>query len=202
MNRKVAFSLVEMAVVLMVIGIIVGISIKTLAIIDTAKNKKDLTTVTRLEAGLKSYLSTTGAIPPDNITVPAILETAPLISMHYISADDLLSATHKNHKWVYRHCGFANNSGEFTPDNTTQTPYEKSGDMICLALRDSADSDVNNVDMYTSFACAIETQFDDRNILRGKGRSAVASDSTALVEEDYIDCPAVLGSVQYMYRVF
>jgi prepilin-type N-terminal cleavage/methylation domain-containing protein len=179
------FSVVEIAIVLVIMGILSIIVIQSLSILSTAKVKKELAAISKLEAGLLNYVSAMSALPEyDGNKVKTDL----MIRQHYINASDLDSAVHKNQKWEYHACGLS--STWYVADKSEV--YFSQGDMLCLRI----DSGFMNKEL----TCMIEDQNDDRDLFRGKGRTTNAADT--IDNSSWQDCQQARGTVSYMYRIY
>lgn len=91
-NQK-GFTLVEIAIVLVIIGLLLGGVLKGQELIDSAKIKSDTDTLTSLQAASHAYRDRIGAYPGTPYTASvAAGDTPPVGSKGAINADDSLTA--------------------------------------------------------------------------------------------------------------
>ena len=179
------FTIVEMAVVIVVIGIILMLSVQVADIYATAKIRNEMGKIVKLEAAFHNYYTANGGTLP-NFRTTTVADEETLIIDGYIALEDIKSFY--GGKWLYHKCGLS--STEFI-DNTTTESYMTMGGMLCLRKDDSK--------VKKGVACLTEITLDDKNLFRGKGRSSNTSDTITNAEFD--DCRAVSGEIDYMYRI-
>ena len=90
------FTIVELAIVLVVIGIIIGMAVKGKSLVDAARVKADLARIYKIEAATAVYYTKTGGdLPVFNPTVP---ERREILDMGLITERDVnLEILYMNH---------------------------------------------------------------------------------------------------------
>jgi prepilin-type N-terminal cleavage/methylation domain-containing protein len=159
---KKGFSLVEIMVVMVVIGIIVALGIKGSALVNTSRIRAEIAKLRNFETGFAGYFLKNNTLPPkddDNLTTIGDIKcyiTQRLLDRQVIAAEDVPSAfSHNSESW-----NFCTNIA----DNTTN------GNVF-----GAAGFPVENVGVYSTglnyeLICNIEGILDDGSEFGGSGR--------------------------------
>jgi prepilin-type N-terminal cleavage/methylation domain-containing protein len=186
--RKKGFTFVELAIVLVIIGIIMGMLIKGRALIETARLKSEIRKIERVQTGVAGWFSkTTGGVEA--------MDAFPLVgsdttTLDYKALSDLSAAdmTHPYGKWTLRRGKLTANA-----DNAT---YTDAGINVIL----HADN------VTPRFACNIEFMLDDRSFTAGNGRSEVVAILTTVGDPEFKPCDdwaeAIPLARLFDYRIF
>jgi prepilin-type N-terminal cleavage/methylation domain-containing protein len=105
---KKGFSLVEIMVVMVAIGIIVALGIKGSALVNTSRIRAEIAKLRNFETGFASYFLKNNTLPPkdaDNITDQGgfdCFKTDMLLSRQVVAAEDVPAAfTQNNDPWLF-----------------------------------------------------------------------------------------------------
>jgi prepilin-type N-terminal cleavage/methylation domain-containing protein len=156
--RKKGFTFVELAIVLVIIGIIMGMLIKGRSLIETARLKSEIRKIERIQASVAGWFSKTSGGMEAMDAFPLVSESD-LTQLAFSALPDLskLETTHPYGLWtMYR--------GKLSADNKT-AKIDAAG--INVILRAGATT--------PRFACNIEFMLDDRDFLNGNGRSEITA---------------------------
>ena len=94
-TMKRGFTIVELAIVLVVIGIILGMAVKGKTLVDAARVKADLAKIYKIEAATAIYYTKTGELPVYN---PSFPDRTEIVDMGLITEKDVnLEILHMNH---------------------------------------------------------------------------------------------------------
>jgi prepilin-type N-terminal cleavage/methylation domain-containing protein len=154
--RKKGFTFVELAIVLVIIGIIMGMLIKGRALIETARLKNEIRKIERIQTGVAGWFAkTTGGI--EAVNAFPLLNNADPTTLDFNEVPDLSAAEMANpyDNWELRR-------GKFAAGAVTADPNEAG---INIYIRTETTT--------PRFACNIEFMLDDRNFASGNGRSQV-----------------------------
>ncbi|WP_051258665.1 MULTISPECIES: type II secretion system protein [Chitinibacter] len=195
-SRQTGFTLVELAIVLVIIGLILGMAFKGKDLIDGAKVKNMQAQYNKIVAGFNIYYEKYGAYPGDGCaTAPAAgATTCPatgrnglingatesaaamtlLMNTNILTSADVRSVFGQD--WVISDAA------------TTQTGYASNTNYLTLTSTATAAADVR-------FVCALDRLMDDgvnsSGIVRSAGQNYTATD----------DCWALSGQVSIGIRV-
>lgn len=176
MRAKKGFTLVELAIVLVVIGLILGMAIKGKDLIDSAKYKTDLTKIDKISSAVSVYYSKFSRLPGDANGVGYIVAANSKEAFDNITAQGILAA-----KDFQSEIGASDNStngafyhftqcGKSTTDNDF---VSGSGTGTCIYLSKTAIDDeatystANNDAGNLRHLCSIEAGLDDKDPTNG-----------------------------------
>jgi hypothetical protein len=190
-ERKVAFSIVEMAIVMVVIGLILAMAVKGQNLYQTAEMRKEVGKIRKFETAFAAYYAKTNSPFPvaltsslgggyawDMQTLDAFLADG------YINADDTVFkfAGNQPPSFVFElsaieNDGYSNEIKDVI--NVSSVGFSFKG-----TLR--------------SYLCSVELMYDDKNVKGGNGRAVVPIYDS--LSADYSDCFSLQGYYQeYLY---
>jgi prepilin-type N-terminal cleavage/methylation domain-containing protein len=189
MSKK-GFTFVELAIVLVIIGIIMGMLIKGRALIETARLKSEVRKIERIQTSVAGWFSkTTGGI--EAVDSFPLVDPADPTTLDFRQLSDLSATEMANpyDNWTLLR-------GRFTAGAVAAAPTEAG---INIFIRTET--------ITPRFACDIEFMLDDRNFAAGNGRSQVVATpylTTALVPEfkPCEDWPELKENSIFDYRIF
>ncbi|WP_410498571.1 type II secretion system protein [Chitinibacter sp. S2-10] len=202
------FTLVELAVVLVIIGLILGAAFKGRDLIDGAKVKNMIAQINKMQAGFNIYFEKYGAYPGDGCTTLVTTQTscngtkngmlgaiennnAPimLINTQILTVADMQSVF--GSPWVISD-GTA--QGNFLAGNNYMTP----GSVASNGTTTPADVDVR-------FVCALDRAIDDgipsNGLVRSSATNAATTAGAAAYTGDGGDCWSLAGLANVGVRV-
>lgn len=217
---KKGFTLVELAIVLVVIGLLMGMAFKGKSLVDAARIKADVNKVQKLSTAINVYYSKYDTLPgrssvpnpaggtafADNSSA-AIYQT--LINEGLVKDSDFKASSGATY-WVFTGCGHTNNS--WALDNISETSnlciYRSTSLPTTYNTRTNAISG-QNISGVT--ICQLETLLDDKNLTTGDGRQVTGQAVTGVDTTDW-NCAKTSGpgtfnditngSRQYLMRIF
>lgn len=203
---KKGFTLVELAIVIVVIGILLSLAVKGKGIVDTAKVKNDVNKVLKIKTALASFYSKYHTVPGVSggaIALRNDIMYTDLIKEGLVKADDF-KRSGANTYYHFIGCdssadGWKYGEMSLNASGGSALPY------ICLMennitpLADtSSGSSSANVDVSLKDICYYETMIDDRDVLTGEGRLA----GTGTVDLGKFDCKQQKSeSAKYIIRI-
>jgi prepilin-type N-terminal cleavage/methylation domain-containing protein len=161
---KKGFSLVEIMIVMVIIGIIVALGIKGGALVNASRIRAEIAKLRNFETGFASYFLKHNAMPPytgnDNDSIFISYDTASLVARGVIASEDTPAAFSQNQlPWEFcKNIATEDNGTYFAPAGFA---VDNAGAGSC----DPATYTLNN-----ELICNIETILDDGNIYKGAGR--------------------------------
>jgi prepilin-type N-terminal cleavage/methylation domain-containing protein len=215
--RKTGFSLVELSIVILVIGVVMLMITKGRHLVETVRMKKDMSTIMRLQNALYEYYAMYGTEldsalytdPEDaGTTVSKINLESTFVAEGLLRPADYYSPTSKAY-WGLYHCTLpSGNAGSWDYGMPQADAYHASpnGDIICAGMY-APDK------MSARLVCNIERTMDEvlddalMPTWRGLGRVAQFEDRSppeyTLTPEDYEDCRNVPkdARLNYFYRI-
>jgi prepilin-type N-terminal cleavage/methylation domain-containing protein len=186
---KKGFSLVEVMVVMVVIGIVVALGIKGSALVNTSRIRAEIAKLRNFETGFASYFLKNNSLPPkdgDNTTPEdnfTCYNVAPLLTRQVVVSEDLPSAFSQGSKdWLF--------ATDIAVDNGTHA-FAPMG------------FDVENVGAYAvglnyELICNIEGILDDGNALGGVGRAL----TTPIAPLSLVNCDEPSNKNQYIGYIY
>lgn len=171
---KKAFSIVEMAIVLVVIGLIAGLAYGGKNMIDAAKIKNDVSKVIKIKSAIENYTAKYNNIPGyrnDTDTVNANDIYSDLIRDGSLSYDDFVV---KSSGRFYNFIGCQ--ASDMNSGHTTVYLKAKTGSHLCLGQYDKHPADgplpqYPTMEWSKSSICFYENGADDKNLYGGLGRA-------------------------------
>ncbi|MDR2105425.1 MAG: prepilin-type N-terminal cleavage/methylation domain-containing protein [Deferribacteraceae bacterium] len=193
---KKGFSLIEIIVVMVVIGIIVALGIKGGALVNTSRMRTEIAKLRNFEIGFSSYYLKHNALPPkagDNVTEYdgfTCYVTNKLLEKNVVLSEDVPSTFTKGSE-PWRFCT------NIAVDNATK--------VFVPAAVSLGDVDIDNVGAYAEglndeLICNIEGILDDNNLKNGAGRVLAAVSNVYM---NNCDQPSNKGAYDgYLYIAF
>jgi prepilin-type N-terminal cleavage/methylation domain-containing protein len=201
--NKFAFSLVELTVVLLIIGLILAIALKGQIIIESARLRSEIRKIEKLQNSFANYVNRQNKLPP---VVPGstAYDIEALIKDGYIPKQDTLAGIKADnaadgYSWKYFACLNEKGTGD---DNYSWKQASVSSNLllanVCVAMADNT-TEIGSMDGLLN--CTIEASLDDKNYRGGNGR--IKSDSTQPDDIDFDNCNLASGKVvQYLYKIW
>lgn len=198
---KSGFTLVEIAIVLVVIGILMGIVYKGSDLMDSSRRKDDLNKVMKIKSAMVMYHTKFNTVAGDRggTTITNDNIYSDLLREGLLSPKDFeLSRTNKYYHFVGCDGGGLHGWG-------VNTMEKGRNGFICLFINEAptasnTDSKSTlNKDLSYKDICFFESAIDDKNVSQGEGRSK--TDIGAALGN--YSCNGDLeGTNEYLYRVF
>jgi prepilin-type N-terminal cleavage/methylation domain-containing protein len=211
MSRK-GFTLVEIAIVLLVIGLILGLAVKGRTLIDSARIRSEIRKLERFQTAFAAYVSRTGSMPiSDTITSDLFIDKAELVKHGYLNNSELntdYKDIYPDIRWNFAGC----TSLLITPaDPSTGKPaklkwgnaqnYAPGLSNICVTT--VADNFTGtllpNVHFSKILSCYIENMVDDRSYFGGSGRAFNYGDEPI---DGFDNCSELDNSSPYGYKIY
>lgn len=194
---KKAFTLVELAIVLVVIGLLLTLSIKGKSLVATAKMKAEVAKVTQIEKAFRNFTERFNFFPGysngSTVTSQGLILNH-LIGEGYITEKDF---EFDNGKAFWRFIPCVSNTERWDLSGADLALLKNGG--MCIRLEDN----VGNIYKAPGpFICQVEVTLDDSNVKRGKGRQYQPSPSNMLGNP--IKCKDVKDDdrISYAYRIY
>lgn len=212
-NIKKGFTLVELAIVLVVIGILLGLVLKGKSIIDAANSRAETTKLSRIKTAVQSYFTKYDRLPG----ITSLSEGAKFSSKNVYDAlidDELLSPKDfvglDDTYWAFIGCRTVDGTGN-NNKRWVNSPIQNQAN-LCVYLTGTPPETITNTDATMkdnkfdgSFICQIESSLDDMNSYNGMGRllndEAV---TTGVGKKEYTCNDADVKNqsyVKYLYKV-
>ncbi|MDR2401566.1 MAG: type II secretion system GspH family protein [Deferribacteraceae bacterium] len=182
-ERK-GFTFVELAIVLVIIGIIMGLGVKGRTLIRSAKMRAEIRKIDKLQTALMSYINMYKGVLPnydDTSTAPYSIDYNLFLEQDLIKMSDIFASLNATGSilntsdtypiWGYAMCGvdiYDNYSyyAEKCDDNGLMICPN-----ICIAgMKLNADKSVNYSPVLMEVKCSIEAMADDKDYANGAGR--------------------------------
>jgi prepilin-type N-terminal cleavage/methylation domain-containing protein len=211
MSRK-GFTLVEIAIVLLVIGLILGLAVKGRTLIDSARIRSEIRKLERFQTAFAAYVSRTGSMPiSDTITTVLFIDKAELVKHGYLNNSELntdYKDIYPDIRWNFAGC----TSLLVTPASTGKQAelqwndaqnYAPGLSNICVTtIEDNFMGNfIANIHFSNILSCYIENMIDDRNYLGGSGRVFAQATSSVPVTS-FDNCSELEGSDEYGYKIY
>jgi prepilin-type N-terminal cleavage/methylation domain-containing protein len=162
---KKGFTLVELSIVMVVIGLIIGMALKGKSLLDSATIRNEVNKLSLMQSAVATLLTTSSSdgslseLPNDNDTSYHSIENSFLINKGLLSAKDI---TYNNDNHSMSFCKYpSSNDGYYEIDTG------KSDNMLCAFTPST---------WPLKFHCVAEVTLDDQNTDKGKGRSNTATE--------------------------
>lgn len=199
--HKRGFTIVELAVVLVIIGIILGMAIKGKQLVEAAKIRAEVSKIHKFEAAVYTYYVLKNELPPYGTY--QIIDNESFIELGLLTAKDLQSefAVDDDTAWMFHTCRL-NADSYFTRPNQT-TALTEVFNNVCVSMGKWWQPNNAMSYSYTNprHACYIENLIDDNDLLGGEGRHMYVKQNTVI---DFNDCSIVseTAPLYYGYKVF
>lgn len=203
-SLKSGFTIVELAIVLVVIGIILAMAVKGKQLVETARIKADLAQIYKFETAFSIYYAKTGVLPTDlnkprNGNASGDLDTQVLIDMEILSRNDMYSSV-AGKSWGFIVCGIMTN-GTYKGMTKAEAIAQRQLLGVCAVTGDpTVYGNVPSISFPAKLICYVEDVLDDRGQLTGYGRNLFYN--PGFVMKNYNDCDGETGTLVYAYKVF
>lgn len=210
---KKGVTLIELAIVLVVIGSLLGLAFKGKELVESARLKADMNKIHKIATAISVYLSSNNKLPGEktdgNYSEKQLFQD--LIDEGSLTDKDLQMATLDQYFHLLPCKYFESPSGDkafWAPIKTggTKQIFPKTAN-ICITAStvpayDNMNFDWTNKAQATqAFVCYVENQLDDKNLYSGDGRS-YKDEGTKVEVSDCKKATGNKGLVSYYYRVF
>jgi prepilin-type N-terminal cleavage/methylation domain-containing protein len=197
---KKGFTLVELAIVLVIIGLITGLAAKGRSLAAAAEMREEVNKLRKYEHAFATHFAKSGNfnhINYDNTDAQQFSDNVTRIFLkqgYLVPKDLIMKYTNKSTPSTY-----------FVVDLVSKEPNP--GYSITTSVTDGVYSNVGvlldsgSYMALTYFVCNVEVMLDDRNILTGLGRIAYSGNGSAVEnfeDEQYADC-SEFGSNTMLY---
>ncbi len=184
MCRK-GFTLLELTIVLVVIGLIMGMAIKGKTLVDSAKVRAEVVKMGKFETAVYTYFSKTGSSLPPLDTSTGRYDASSLITIGALGQRDYYSEM-ANDNWTLVACGM----------QPAGFSVAATGSEVCARI-----GLADHIKVPARLACSIEKMLDDDDLSTGTGR--VQAGAANFTQDVYNDCNLASGGpYDYMYMVF
>ena len=205
--RKKGFTIVELAVVLVIIGLLLMAATKALAILDAARLKRDVARVHKIQSALLQYFYDNSTLPDRKWTAYSGGYPTAFHPTELNMGDGTLEPRANENHMFFREISEEDSKSEVSnsvwemilcnPRNVSTSPYKEEyfaevpeGEFVCLRM---ANSRTNG-----ELACIIDKE-DDASLKTGNARSDGSFDFTA---SDYEDCSRLSSTYfNFIYRI-
>ncbi|MDR2401780.1 MAG: prepilin-type N-terminal cleavage/methylation domain-containing protein [Deferribacteraceae bacterium] len=203
MKKAFGFTLVELSVVLVIVGIIMGMAIKGRDLIETSRLRKELRKLDKFAAAAAVSYTTNRELPGD-LYISGQEEG-------YLTEDDLEVNSYFNNSadcltnsCVWR---FIRAVAVYNTDNTTyyrspEAADGENGDVLLAVATDKTDAAKNGY--ANSFVCKVEEYIDDKNFKGGMGLFFNSNSAADNYTNDCSPSKNLLSGahIPYGYKVF
>ena len=227
---KKGFTLVELAIVLVVIGLLMGMAFKGKSLVDAARIKADVNKIEKMSTAINVYYSKYDTLPgiAGDVTNAGVTYAAKssgavyqtLIDEGLLKDGDFKSASGATY-WTFTGC--SHNAGNAGAAGAATATWDKKAiseqNNLCIYRSSkshtdfqTATTDNGNIDTPSisgSTICQIETLLDDKNLRSGDGRLATNYNLPGnTVDETNWNCANNTANniantgVEYLYRIF
>jgi prepilin-type N-terminal cleavage/methylation domain-containing protein len=219
--KKNGFTIVELAIVLVIIGIILAMAVKGKSMVDAARVKSDLAKIYKVEAAANIYFAKTGRPP---VYGPMDPNNTALVDMGAITIQDLtLDTLYMEHpsEGLLNRIYIVACLPDFYPDGSGEigwawnylvgvsgSPRETFNACILVGTQDAHDPFEATVKAGSThfFVCHVETTLDDEYDRTGQGRQAVniAAGSLQIRLMDFSDCDSLRNTTDreiWFYKI-
>ena len=217
MNKR-GFTLSELTVVLIIMGVLLGVALKGRDVLVTAKERQETGRINKLQIAYTTAYSRLGG-RPELMTGYGYLDMEYFKEEGLLEQSDINSNIQGKYEWGYLPCGYVGPSGSLSTINTTtnrdtnyyawingrNSPFNDMFTCVSLVRTDN----FNKWGMGDRMMCLVERDFDDNDTFKGRGRFADGS-SYATNLSRYDSCRThpvynTLGAssdiAQYLYRI-
>jgi prepilin-type N-terminal cleavage/methylation domain-containing protein len=170
-NKNKGFTIVELAIVLVVIGIILGMAVKGKALVDAARMKAEVAKINKFEAAIAIFFASNNYSMPDVVASglnPGIARSVFLERGILTNAD--FEQKIDNLEWgIYRCHVLPSDDSRYYSSSTQTQGYTAS---FCISTSSDTSTGIfwDRVPMSGKFICNVEAVRDDENVTTGHGR--------------------------------
>ncbi|MDR2104846.1 MAG: prepilin-type N-terminal cleavage/methylation domain-containing protein [Deferribacteraceae bacterium] len=176
------FTLVELSIVMVVIGLLIGMALKGKSLLESATIRSEVNKLSLMQSAVAALLSTSSGdgslneLPMDNSSKSYhFIENSFLVNKGLLSYKDI-SYNNKQHEILFcKYKSTADPSGPYVEDDA-----DPSDNMLCAFTPDN---------WPLKFHCVAEAALDDQDVKEGKGRSGFTSMEVGGVNQgELYDC--------------
>jgi prepilin-type N-terminal cleavage/methylation domain-containing protein len=224
-NTK-GFTFVELAIVLVIIGIIMGLAVKGRTLIRGAKLRAEIRKIDKLQTALMSYINIYKGILPDYddnaSTAPYSIDYNLFLEQDLIKMNDMLASYNATPSisgtadtyaiWGYSMCGTDDDNVSFYGVECESGEFMICPNICVVGMKLNPDRSVDYSPILLSMKCSIEAMADDMDYLNGSGRSSTGfADleysraricSQEMDYEDFLPSQADTVGSTYTYRIY
>jgi prepilin-type N-terminal cleavage/methylation domain-containing protein len=200
------FTLVELAIVLLIIGLILGLAVKGRLLIDSARIKSEVRKLEKFQTALSAYVGRIGSLPPSVDDAVLFLDKTQLANYGYLNNVDF-NTDYKDEyptiRWNFLGCEFDNNTQRWKETAS----YAPGLSNICMATCDDnlSGSNIGNFFFSNILSCSIEQTLDDKSYQGGGGRIYNSGGGAVPIPDNstqFENCLALDGAVPYGYKIY
>jgi prepilin-type N-terminal cleavage/methylation domain-containing protein len=207
MRKNYGFSLVELTIVLIIVGIIIAMFMGGVSFMEKARIKTELGKLTKFSSAVTTYYTQSGDMPDEWNPAPSGLPSRSYEPVNFVdfglTAEDFrsnYSVGKSENSYVISSCWL--NSQGISPNHTynyyDNTSVDYPSHVVCIYL--------NN--FYGRFICNLEKSIDDKLVVRNDGLLWDTQNGSGLgaVSNSYdnVSCDSILdtSSGPYGYKIF
>lgn len=222
-SKRSGFTLVELAIVLVVIGLLMGMAFKGKSLVDASRTKAEVNRINKISTALNVYYSKYNTLPGSygngsNLGVRNMYDA--LINEGMLKDSDFGKGGTASASGNYIFGGCRHTADKNGNLIWTLVPLSQTDNVCIMQANDHIKNVAKDVSQYLGTTnwtndfkvCQIETLLDDKNLYSGDGRivSGGVGTSPLLKDKDF-DCSKYASGkdtlktsngVSYMYRVF
>ena len=203
------FTIVELAIVLVVIGIILSMAVKGKSLVETARLRAEVNKIRKLEAAVHIYLIS----HPDMQTVQRPNSNTDWgdFDMRYfydngiLTPNDLRSMVDvrrwsEDGYWIPVRCQYYGDALNIQRGGNQTIPFNPTN--FCTRIFSEVDENANRMYYFPvprRIQCAIEIYLDDEDVKTGVARYLYGHDSTNFTPAEYKDCLSLPSNWDYAY---
>ena len=194
MSKK-GFTIVELAIVLVVIGIILGMAVKGKALVDAARMRAEVTKMNKFEAAVATYYARTNYLPEEDASGNILKEV--FIDKELLTNRDFEVRVGTGY-WTANRCNTVSD-GAAVPKYNFE--HSATGSNVCVIIT-TAGTGSTALSVDSKLMCNIEVMKDDENLSSGEGRgyAGILTDTGSIV---YRNCDnATFATTTYAFRAF
>jgi prepilin-type N-terminal cleavage/methylation domain-containing protein len=200
-SLKRGFTIVELAIVLVVIGIILAMAVKGKALVDAAKFRAEINKIRKLEAAMHIYIASNATSHPDGATQWGEVAMQFFYDKGILSPGELrvdgaaakMNTSMGQLRWTPVQCEVMV-QGDYRIFRYIQSFTPASDRSYCAALvsEDIQTGSFDHAPILPKYQCGIELMLDDENVTTGSARrvSSIggAINPTNFTPEEYKNC--------------
>ncbi|MCI4625734.1 MAG: type II secretion system GspH family protein [Candidatus Magnetoovum sp. WYHC-5] len=154
-TKSSGFTLIELAIALVVIGIIIGMAVKGISLIDTSNKKADIQRINKIQTAVASYYAKYSSLPASQ---------SALVTEGGVSSNDFTFSDGTT--WALQNCTGSSNSGY------TEDTYSTSSGMKCVHTDNGIDQTLCILDI------TLDDGYNTTGYVRGDGATPGNDDYT------------------------
>jgi prepilin-type N-terminal cleavage/methylation domain-containing protein len=201
------FTLVELAIVLLIIGLILGLAVKGRLLIDSARIKSEVRKLEKFQTALAAYVGRIGSLPASVDDGLLFLDKTQLTNYGYLNNVDFntdYKDIYPTIRWNFLGCEFDNDTQRWKET----ADYAPGLSNICMTTCDdnlSGSSNIENFFFSNILSCSIEQTLDDKSYQGGGGRIYNSGGGAVPIPDNstqFENCLALDGAVSYGYKIY